>query len=157
MIAAYLLWNRVSWSVCSNELSLLIFCPKDLKSQSAYAWSKCVQNRREQLVVVLVSQWQNRVVYTLKGIKIWKRKATVWVPHLFPTLSCNGKRWKLYCCELALSSEPQIWKLHVVFRQTTTRHCTKKRAERAARLVFLIQPIKSLICGVVVAVAVVKS
>ena len=31
--------------------------------------------------------------------------------------------------------------------------CTKKRAARAARLFFLIQPIKSLIFGVVVAVA----
>ena len=32
----------------------------------------------------------------------------------------------------------------------------KKRAARAARLFFLIRPIKSLICGVVVDVAVVK-
>ena len=31
---------------------------------------------------------------------------------------------------------------------------TKKRAARAARLLFLIQPIKSLICGVVVDVAI---
>ena len=31
---------------------------------------------------------------------------------------------------------------------------TKKRAVRAARLFFLIQPIKSLICGVVVAVVI---
>ena len=28
--------------------------------------------------------------------------------------SCKGKDWKIYCCELALSSEPQIWKFHVV-------------------------------------------
>ena len=33
--------------------------------------------------------------------------------------------------------------------------CSKKRAPRAARLFFLIQPIKSLICSVVEAVAVV--
>ena len=33
----------------------------------------------------------------------------------------------------------------------------KKRAARAARLFFFIQPIKSLICGVAVDVAVVKS
>ena len=39
----------------------------------------------------------------------------------------------------------------------TSKHCTKKRAARAARLFFLIQPIKSMICGVVVEVAVVKS
>ena len=41
--------------------------------------------------------------------------------------------------------------------QTTSKHCTKKRAARAARLFSFIQPIKSLICGVVVDVAVVKS
>ena len=35
------------------------------------------------------------------------------------------------------------------------KHCTKKRAARAARLFFFIEPIKSLICGVVVDVAVV--
>ena len=29
------------------------------------------------------------------------------------------------------------------------KNCIKKRAARAARLLFLIQPIKSLICGIV--------
>ena len=43
----------------------------------------------------------------------------------------------------------------MVVWQTTSKHCTKKRAARAARLFFFIQPIKSLICGVVVDVAVV--
>ena len=71
--------------------------------------------------------------------------------------SGKGKDWKIYCCELALSSELQIWKFHVVVWQTTSKHCIKKRAARAARLFFFIQPIKSLICGVVVDVAVVKS
>ena len=71
--------------------------------------------------------------------------------------SCKGKDWKIYCCELALSSELQIWKFNVVFWQTTSKHCIKKLAARAARLFFLYQPIKSLICGVVVDVAVVKS
>ena len=66
--------------------------------------------------------------------------------------SCKGKDWKIYCCELALSSEPQIWKFHVVVWQTTSKHWTKKRAARAARLFFFIQSIKSLICGVFVAV-----
>ena len=47
--------------------------------------------------------------------------------------------------------------IHVVVWQTTSTHCIKKRAARAARLFFFIQPIKSLICGVVVDVAVVKS
>ena len=71
--------------------------------------------------------------------------------------SCKGKEWKIYCCELPLSWEPQIWKFPVVVWQTTSKHCTKKRAARAARLFFFIQPIKSLTCGVVVDVAVVKS
>ena len=39
----------------------------------------------------------------------------------------------------------------------TSKHCTTKRAARAARLFFFIQPIKLLICGVVVDVADVKS
>ena len=68
--------------------------------------------------------------------------------------SCKGREWKIYCCELAFSSEPQIWKFHVVVWQTTSKHCTKKRA---ARLFFLIQPIKSLICDVVVDAALVKT
>ena len=37
------------------------------------------------------------------------------------------------------------------------KNCTKKRAARAARLFQLIQPMKSLICDVVVVVAVVIS
>ena len=37
------------------------------------------------------------------------------------------------CCGLALSLEPQIWKLHAVIWQTTSKNCTKKRAARAAR------------------------
>ena len=44
---------------------------------------------------------------------------------------------------------------HVVIWQTTSKHCTKKRAARAVQLFFLIQPIKSLICGAGVRVAVV--
>ena len=59
--------------------------------------------------------------------------------------SCKGKGWKIYCCELALSSEPQIWKFHVVIYQTTSKHCTQKRAANAARLYLFIQPIKLLI------------
>ena len=39
----------------------------------------------------------------------------------------------------------------------TSKHCTEKHAARAAPFVFLIQPINSLIRGVVIAVAVVKS
>ena len=43
-----------------------------------------------------------------------------------------------------------LLRARVVVWQTTSKHCTKKRAARAARLVFFIQPIKSLIGGVVV-------
>ena len=72
-------------------------------------------------------------------------------------LLCQGKEWKIYCSELPLSSESQIWQFYVVVCQTTSKHRTKKRATRVAQLYFFIQPIKSLICGVVVDVAVVKS
>ena len=71
--------------------------------------------------------------------------------------SQKGKEWKIYDCRLALSTEPQIWKFRVVFWPTTSKHCIKKRAARAARLLFLIQPIKLLTCDVVVAVAVIIS
>ena len=33
----------------------------------------------------------------------------------YERFSCKGKEWKIYCWELALSSEPQIRKFHVVF------------------------------------------
>ena len=52
---------------------------------------------------------------------------------------------KIYCCELALSSELQILKFHVIVWQTTSKHCNKERAAPAARLFFFIQPIKSFI------------
>ena len=48
--------------------------------------------------------------------------------------SFKGKEWKIYCRELALSSEPQMWKVYVVVWQTTSEHCTYKRAARAAWL-----------------------
>ena len=40
------------------------------------------------------------------------------------------------------------------FGRLRQKNCTKKRAACAARLLFLIQPIKSLICGVVIGVVV---
>ena len=49
---------------------------------------------------------------------------------------------KYLLLELALSSEPQMGKFHVVDWQTTSKNSTKKRVARAARLFFLIQPIK---------------
>ena len=86
-----------------------------------------------------------------------QNRRTALSPSWYEWFSYKGKEWKIYCCELPLSSEPQIWKYHVVVWQTTSKHCTKKRAARAARLFFFTQPIKSLICGVVVDVAVVRS
>ena len=50
-----------------------------------------------------------------------------------------------------------VRKFQVVIWHTTSTSCTKKHAARAARLFFLIQPIKSLICGDVEAVPVVVS
>ena len=52
--------------------------------------------------------------------------------------SCKGGERKIYCWMFALWSEPQIRQLHA----------------RVARLFLFIQPIKWLICGVVVAVPV---
>jgi len=43
------------------------------------------------------------------------------------------------------------------FGRLRQKNCARKRAARTARLFLLIQPIKSLICGVVVAVPVVVS
>ena len=72
--------------------------------------------------------------------------------------SCKGREWNIHCCGLALSWEPQIWQFHVVIWQLD---CVKKLHQKAcrtyARLLLFIRPIKSLICGVVVAVAVIIS
>ena len=50
-----------------------------------------------------------------------------------------------------------MWYFHVVVSQRTARTCSYVRAARAARLFFLTRPIKFLIFGVVVAVAVVDA
>ena len=39
--------------------------------------------------------------------------------------------------------------LEIVIWQATSKNCTKQRAARAARLFFLIQPIRSLFSGIV--------
>ena len=62
--------------------------------------------------------------------------------------SCKCKEWKVYCYGL----EMKISRRHLA---DYAKNCTKKRGARAARLFFLIQPIKSFSCVVVVAVAVV--
>ena len=48
----------------------------------------------------------------------------------------NGSRPKIYSCGLALSSEPRIWKFHVIIWQTTSQNCIKERAARVAPLFF---------------------
>ena len=65
--------------------------------------------------------------------------------------SCKGREWRICLCGVVLSSELQIWKFHVVVWQTTSKNCTNKCAASGARWFSLIQPIKSLLCGVVVA------
>ena len=51
--------------------------------------------------------------------------------------SCKGKERKIYCCELALSSEPQMWKFHVAVWQTTSKHRTKMRPRTCSTIIFL--------------------
>ena len=49
----------------------------------------------------------------------WSALSRVW----HEWFSCKGKEEKIYCCDLPLSSEPQIWKFPVVVRQTTPKAC----------------------------------
>ena len=71
--------------------------------------------------------------------------------------SCKGKEWKVYCWRLALSPESQKLKFHVVIWQTTSKIAPKSVTHVQHDYFSLMQPIKSFICGVVVAVAVVIS
>jgi len=59
--------------------------------------------------------------------------------------------------ELLLRARLVIKTSNMKINFTSSKHCTKKHAARAARLFSLIQPMKSLICGFVVVVAVVIS
>ena len=63
------------------------------------------------------------------------------------------KDW-LLCVQVVVKTI-NFMKFHVVIWQITSENSTKVRAARAARLFFLIQPIRSLFSGVVFAVAVV--
>ena len=61
-----------------------------------------------------------------------------------------------YCClRFTLSLKPSIWEFHDAIWETSAKNCTRMRAARAAQLFFLIQPIRSMFSGVVVAVAIV--
>ena len=46
-----------------------------------------------------------------------------------------------YSCLIKLSLKPQMWYFHVIVLKRTVQICFKKRAARAARLFFLVQPI----------------
>ena len=46
--------------------------------------------------------------------------------HLIGMFSWKGREWKIYCCGLELSSQPQIWKIRVVVCQTTSKKCILK-------------------------------
>ena len=67
---------------------------------------------------------------------------------------------KWFCCKgregpaLSAGRTPNMNFIFRVVIWSTSKNCTKKRAACEARLFFLIQPIKSSICGVVVAAAV---
>ena len=83
---------------------------------------------------------------------------------LFRLLATNGFRVKAKKKDLLLRARVVVKTSNMKISRRrladyTSQHCNKKRAARAARLFFFIQPIKSLICGVVVDVdvAVVRS
>jgi len=56
---------------------------------------------------------------------------------LLGTHGFQDREWKIFCYELALSSEPQIWKFHVVVWQTTSKHRSKKASRTCSTIVFL--------------------
>ena len=49
--------------------------------------------------------------------------------------SCKGKEWKIYCCEFALSSEPQIWNFTSSFHYVKTLH--QKACRTCSTIIFL--------------------
>ena len=50
--------------------------------------------------------------------------------------SCKGKERKIYCCGLALSSEPHIRKFHVVVWQTTSIKLHQKAYRTCSTIIF---------------------
>ena len=46
------------------------------------------------------------------------------------------REWKSYCCELALSSELQVWKFQVVVWRTASKSCTKYGGRPSDAIVF---------------------
>ena len=64
-----------------------------------------------------------------------QNRQTALSPAWYEWFSCKGKEWKIYCCELVLSSEPQIWKFQVVVWQTTSKY--KKACRTCSTIIFL--------------------
>ena len=100
----------------------------------------------------------------LSGVKnIFACRTQILRPkHIFPILATPGNITRNIVSATMFSSLTRllkllIWKFHVVIWQMTSNNCTKVRAARAARLFFLIQPIRSLFSGVFVAVALVHA
>ena len=46
--------------------------------------------------------------------RVARNRRSALFPAWYKWFSCKGKEWKIYCCVLALSSEPKIWNFHVV-------------------------------------------
>ena len=123
-------------------------------------------------VLVLSTTWNDLFCSCVDDVSIWwqmfKSNSRAVKRHFSSIMTLNNWkmiaekrsyifRWRSRFRRHRVCLTSLIWQFHAVVCQTTSKHCTKKRATRAARLFFFIQPIKSLICGVVVDVAVVKS
>ena len=108
--------------------------------------------RKRHIKIELCVKWSIFRLFYVGHIVQNRRSALSLAWHEW--FSCKGKEWKNW---FRLRPRAVVRKFHVVVWQTTSKHCTKKRAARAGRLFSFIQPIKSLIFGVVIDVAVVKS
>ena len=104
----------------------------------ANLWGFCCRRRRGCLssligcIVIKVSfrrQYANRWTGILQSLRI------------------KFREWKIYLWVVTLSLKPWIWKYHVLVWQTPSKCYSKVRAARAARLFFLVQPIRSFFLG----------
>ena len=67
--------------------------------------------------------------------------------------SYKWRERKVYCYRLTLSSKLQIWNFKWPFGRPREKHCSRGRTACGARLLFIMQPITSLICDILVAVS----
>ena len=149
---------RASFLIINNLINRSFFMWLKIRKQSFNREFKKLQRllqRKRHIKIQLCVRFSILRLFHVDHVvqNRWSALSLAW----YEGFSCKGKDWKIYCCELALLPEPQIWKFHVVVWQTTSKNCTKNRAALAARFFFFIQPIKSIICGVDVDVTVVKS